>query len=140
MQRRDERHIQPTQKFEDVCARSTSKNSIFVLQAHQIDIAEIQKVGGLAVGSQIVLGQLEPHSGGIAVALFSIVHGESQQLGRAVFRVNGVAQVRRERRNSALSREIVADDCDSIGKCRALRCGYRRGRRSFQVERFDFNQ
>jgi hypothetical protein len=123
-----------------VCSRSTSKNSIFVLQAHQIDIAEIQKVGGLAVGSQIVLGQLEPHSGGIAIALLSIVHGESQQLGRAVFRVNGVAQVCREGRNSALSREIVPDHCDSIGKSWTLRYGYRRGRRGFQVERFLFNQ
>jgi len=53
---------------------------------------EIQKVGGLAVGSQIVLRQLEPHSGGIAIALFSVVHRESQLLGRAVFRANGVAR------------------------------------------------
>ena len=112
MQRRDERHVQPAQEFEDVCACSAAKDSIFVLKTNQIDIAEIQKVGGLPVGGEIVLGQFEAYSGRIAVALFRIVHWKSQQLGRAVFRVDGVAQIGRERRNSTLSRKIVADDCD----------------------------
>jgi hypothetical protein len=34
-----------------VSAGSSSKDSVFVLQANQMDTAEIQKVGGLPVGS-----------------------------------------------------------------------------------------
>jgi hypothetical protein len=36
-----------------------SEDSIFMLQAHQIDIARIQKVGGRSVGRDIALADLE---------------------------------------------------------------------------------
>ena len=62
---------------------------------------------------------------GYAVTLFGVVHRQRQQLGRAVFGVNGVAQICRERRDPAVPRQIVPDDCDSIGKR-----GMRRDRRS----------
>ena len=36
-------------------AGASAKDPIFVLQTDQIDIAEIQKVGGVRVGIQIIL-------------------------------------------------------------------------------------
>ena len=79
VQRRYEWHSQPPQQLQNVRARPSSKDSVFMLQADQIDIAEIQKVRGLPVGSQIIFGQLESHSRGIVVALFGIVNRKRQQ-------------------------------------------------------------
>ena len=139
VQRGDKRHVQPAQEFQNMRARTAAKDSIFMLQANQIDIAEIQEVGGLAVGRQIILGQFEAYPSRITVALFGIVHRKSQQLRRAVFRMNGVAQIGCECRNSTMSWKIVANDGDAVWKSGALRSGYRRGRRCFQADRFHFN-
>ena len=64
-----------------------------------IDVAEIQKVGGLPVRGQVALRQLKPYPLGIVMSLFRIVDGQCQPFRRAVFRANGVAQVRGERRD-----------------------------------------
>src|SRR5271157_1713242 len=45
-----ERHFEAPKQFEDMSASASAKDAIFVLQADQIDIAEIQKVGGVPVG------------------------------------------------------------------------------------------
>src|SRR6267378_2705429 len=102
-----------------------------MLETNQVDITEIQKLGGLTIRSQIVLGQLEAYPGRIGVALFGIVHRKSQQLRRTIFRVNGVAQIGCECGDSAVSWKIVANDRDSSGKSGALRRGYRCDRRCF---------
>ncbi len=52
-----------------------SKNSILVLQTHQIDIAGIKKVGGRLIGNEIALGYLEVHTGGIAISGLRIIDG-----------------------------------------------------------------
>jgi hypothetical protein len=62
-----------------------------MLQTDQINIAEIQKVGRLPVGSKIVFGELETHSGRICVTFRGIVHRQSQQLDCAILCVDGVA-------------------------------------------------
>src|SRR5579863_594570 len=43
----DERHAETAEKGQNVTARRATKNSILMLQAHQIEIAEIQELGGL---------------------------------------------------------------------------------------------
>src|SRR5271157_4820934 len=97
-------------------ASASAKDAIFVLQADQIDIAEIQKVGGVPVGIEIILRQGEPDSGGVGITLIGIVNGECQELNRAKFRMNRVTQVCCERRNSTTSGKIIPHDCDSIGQ------------------------
>src|SRR5450432_2798542 len=42
-----EGHAQVPEKLQDMRARRATKDSIFVLQANQINVAEIQEVGGL---------------------------------------------------------------------------------------------
>ena len=74
--RGDEWHLQASQQLKDMCAGGATEDSLLVLEADQIDIAEIQKVRGLAVGSQVLFGQLEPHPDGIVVAIVGVVHQE----------------------------------------------------------------
>ncbi len=140
VQRRDERYAQVPQQLQDMPAGNAAKDSIFVLEADQIDVAEIEKVRGLPVGSLTVLGQLEPHPDRIVVTLLRIVNRERQQLRRTVFRVYGVAQVGCKRRDSTTPRKIIPHDCDSIGerwaRWRWCRCGWL----FFQFERLHFDQ
>src|SRR5580692_7624750 len=140
VQGRSERHPQSSQKFQNMPAGEATKDSIFVLQANQIDVAEVQEVRGLPVGSQIIFRQLESHSRGIRITLFGVVDRKGQQLCRAIFCVYCVAQIRRERRNPASPRKIIPHDRDSIGKCRVRRKRFRRYGSIFQHERLDFDQ
>jgi hypothetical protein len=39
-------HLEAPEKSQNVTARRTTKNSIFVLQAYQIEIREVQEVSG----------------------------------------------------------------------------------------------
>ena len=73
MQGCDDRHLKAAQEFQDVRARWSAENSIFVLHANQINVAEIEEIRGLAVRSQLILGKLEANPGGVAVAFFRIV-------------------------------------------------------------------
>ena len=63
MQRGDDRHVQAAQELQNMRAGRSAKNSVFVLQANQIDVAEIQEVRSLAVRRQLILRKLESYSG-----------------------------------------------------------------------------
>ncbi len=87
-----------------------------MLQANQIDVAEIQELGGLTIGSQVVLGEFKANARGIIVAFFGIVDGQGKQFGGSVFRVNCVAEVGGERGDPTFTGQIISDDSDSGGK------------------------
>ena len=63
MQRRDHRHLKAAQELQDVRASRSAENSIFVLQANQIDVAEIQEIRSLAVRRQLILRKARIVSG-----------------------------------------------------------------------------
>src|SRR5208282_1594699 len=108
----NDRHLKAAQEFQDVSARWSAENSIFVLHANQINIAKIEEIRGLAIRSQFILGKLEANPRGIAVTFFRIVDGQGQQLRIFVFRVDRVTQIRRKRSDAAAPRKVVADDGD----------------------------
>ncbi len=115
----DDRHMKAAQKLEDVRAGRSAENSVFVLQAYQINVAEIQEIRGLAIRNQLILGKLEAHAGGIGVTLWRIVHRQRQQFRGAIFSVNRVAQIRCKRGDSTPPRKIVPDDGDPAWQQRA---------------------
>jgi hypothetical protein len=78
MKRRYDRYLEAPQQFEDVGAGPPAENSVFVLQADQVNVAEIQEVRSLPIRTQVVLGKLEPDSRRILVSLLGIVHWQCQ--------------------------------------------------------------
>src|SRR5579863_6654041 len=94
-------------------ARRTAKNSIFVLHANQINIAEIQEIGCLTIRSQFILGKLEPDAGGIRIAFWRVVYRQGQQFRSIVFGVKCVAQIRGEGGDTTFAGEVISDDRDS---------------------------
>jgi hypothetical protein len=99
-------------------AGAASKDSVLVLKANQVDITEIEKVRGLPVRGQVVLGQFESHPYGVVVTFFSIVNRKCEQLSRSVFCVKGIAQVGCKRGDPTTSRKIISHYCDPVGECR----------------------
>jgi hypothetical protein len=61
MQSCDYRHLKVLQQLRDVAPGFASEDSIFMLQAHQIDIAYIQKLGGSSVGRDVAFSDFESH-------------------------------------------------------------------------------
>src|ERR1700687_6337979 len=104
------RHLQAAQQLQNMPAGRAAEDSIFVLQAHDIDIAEIQKVGGSRVGIQVVFSQLESYLRGIAVSCFGIVDWQGQQIDSAIFRTESGAQVGCERSDATLPRKIIPNN------------------------------
>ena len=72
-------------------ARRASEDSILVLQAHQIEVREIQKVGGLLVGRQIVLRKRQPHTLRVGIPGLHVIDRD-RRLGRATLSGDRVAQ------------------------------------------------
>ncbi len=55
------RHFEELQQLNDVASGFASVDSIFMLQAHQIDIARVQMVCGRSVGRYIAFADFELH-------------------------------------------------------------------------------
>src|SRR5579863_842524 len=100
-------------------ARRTAENSIFVLHANQINIAEIQEIGCLAIRSQFILGKFESDAGRVRVAFRRVVYRQGQQFRSFVFGVKRVAQIRGEGSDTTFARKVIPDDRDSAWKNRS---------------------
>src|ERR1700757_4605334 len=67
------RHFQTAQQMQDMASGWTSEDSILVLQAHHIDVVEVQEFGGFLVRLHVVLCQRPSHSIGIVVSFLIVV-------------------------------------------------------------------
>src|SRR5258707_7518068 len=112
MQRRNHGQPETPQEFQDVAACRAAENSVLMLQTNQVDVAKIQEVRRLSIGSKAILGKLEAHAGGVTVAFGRIVDRQCQKLGSPVFRVDRVAEVCREGRDATFARKIIPNHGD----------------------------
>src|SRR5579863_1306533 len=116
MQRCHHGHLQATEQMQNVASGRASEDSILVLQAHHVDIVEVQKVSSFLIGLHVVLGERPSHAWGIVVSFFGVVDRKRQQSSRAVLRGNGAAQVGRESGDATVPGKIVPDHRDAAGQ------------------------
>ena len=116
MQRGYEGHLQFAEKRQDVAARATAVDAVFMLQANKVVAVEVEKVGSTLVGVALFLLQFQAHLIGVIVLRMRIVHGDSKQTFLPVLSRKGSAEVGGKRRNSALAGEIVPHECDARGQ------------------------
>ena len=83
VQGRDDGHAQFTKQGQDVTAGPSAKDAVFVLQADEVHVVDIQEVGGTAVGVNILLRQFKANPGRIGVAGLDVVDGQGNT-GRAL--------------------------------------------------------
>jgi small ligand-binding sensory domain FIST len=67
MKRCNHWHCELLQQLQDIAAGISPKDSILVLQTHQIDIARIDKASGCLIGQEVILEYLKAHPRGIDV-------------------------------------------------------------------------
>src|SRR5260370_36793658 len=99
--------------MQNVASGCTAKDSILVLQAHHVDLVEVQEFSRFFVRRQVILGERPPHPCGIVISFFGVVYRQCQQSSGAILRRYGLAQVRGECSDATLSRKIISDHRDS---------------------------
>ena len=119
VQRGHHRHFQAAQQMQNVASGRTAEDSILVLQAHHVDIVEVQEFSRILIGLHIVLGERPSHSLGIVISLFSVVYWQRQQSSGSVLGGYGRTEVGGERSNSTLPRKIISDHRDSARQRRS---------------------
>jgi hypothetical protein len=73
MQRGDHRHVKAAQQGKDVRTGRSPEYSILMLQANQINVAEIQEIRSLSVRGKFILRELEAYARGVKVTFRRIV-------------------------------------------------------------------
>jgi hypothetical protein len=91
MQSCDYRHFEVLQQLRDVVSGLASEDSKFMLQAHQIDVARIQELGGRPVGRDIVFADLESHPLRVGVGCVLVVDSYHRQLGGSILGSDRIA-------------------------------------------------
>ncbi|QDV06244.1 hypothetical protein Poly30_17510 [Planctomycetes bacterium Poly30] len=112
VQRRDDGHAQLTQKRDQVGARTAPEDPVLVLDADHVDGVDVQEVGGAAIGSELALLDLEAHRVRVVVPLSHVVHRQDEAIDVREVLSYRLAEVRRERGDSALARQVIADHRD----------------------------
>ena len=109
VQRGHHGHLQVAQQMQDMTSRRPAENPILVLQAHHVDIVEVQELRRVPIRCQVILRQRPAHARGIVIPFGCVVHRKRQQSRRTVLSGDRSAQVRRKRRDPTLPRKIVPD-------------------------------
>ena len=78
MQRGDDRHSQFAQERQNVAAGRSAENAELVLQADNVDIADVQEIGGAQIGGQVLLLNLEANHFRIIVAAWNVIDGDRE--------------------------------------------------------------
>ena len=86
MQGGDHRHSEISQQRQQMAAARASKDSEFVLQAEDIDVNQIQKIGRPPVCGDILFRNFETHFGRIVVSLRAIGHRDNRTVQARVLR------------------------------------------------------
>ena len=89
-----------------------SENAELVLQAYDVDVADIEEVGGAQVGRQVLLLNLKANHLGVFVATRNIVDRHCEALALGMGAGDGGQQVGGEGSDAAFARQVVADESD----------------------------
>ena len=114
VQRRHDRHAQLAQQREDVGAGLAAEDSVLVLHGQHVDVIDVQEVGGAPIRAEVALGDLEPDARRIAVPSAGIVHRQHERVDVRQRCRQRIGEVRRERGDAALARQVIAEDGESF--------------------------
>src|SRR5450755_2740433 len=109
MQGSDYGHSQFAQERQYVTAGGSAEYAEFVLQAHNVNVADVQEVRGTQVRRQVLLLNLEANHFRIFVATRDVVDGHSEALGEGIRAGNRGKQVSCKGSDAALARQVVGD-------------------------------
>ena len=91
-----------------------AEDPVLVLDRQHIGLIDVQVIRGSLVRAKVTLGNLEPDARGIRVPTAGIVHRQHERVDIRRRGRQGISEVRRERGDSALARQVVAEDGESF--------------------------
>jgi len=109
VQRGHDGHPQFAQQRQQMTAGRPAVDPELVLHAHQVRVADVQKLRRALVGGQVLLLDLKANDAGILVAARDVVDRHRKTLGLRMLRRHGGKHVGGERRDAAFARQIVAE-------------------------------
>ncbi len=114
VERGDDWRPQIAHQPEDVAAGGTAEDAVFVLEADDVGIGEIEEVGRSQVRVDLLLLDLEPHLRRVVVTLGQIVDRDDETIGPRILGGDRRTQIIREGRDAAFSWQIIADERDLL--------------------------
>jgi hypothetical protein len=109
---RHHRHAQLPQKRQNVGPRASSIDSVLMLEADDVYVADVQEVRCAQIGREVMLFHLESNDVWIRISFGGVVHGDDETLTLRVRRGHRLMQVGSVIRNAAFSRQMIADEGD----------------------------
>ena len=110
MQRRDDRHFETRQEFDDVAAGLTAENPIFMLQGDNIEPCAVQEFGRLDILADGFFVNLKTHSRRIVVGAIRVRHGDDKGLKLWPRRRNRMMKIVSKRSDPASTRKMIPDE------------------------------
>src|SRR5208282_948845 len=104
--------------MQNMASGVATEDSILVLQAHHVNVVEVQEFSRLLIRPDVVLGERPSHPCGVVISLFGVIDRQGQQSSGSVLSGYRRAQVGGKRGNSTLSRKIISDHRDPTGQRR----------------------
>ena len=95
-----------------MAARGPAENAELVLQADDVDIADVEEIRGAQIGGQVLLLNLEANHFRIFVAALNVIDRHREALALGMRACDGGKQVGGEGGDAALARQVVADKGD----------------------------
>lgn len=94
--------------------RPPAEDAVFVLQAHEVNVIDIQEISSAAIRLNIFFNEFKPHPGGISVTGLEVVdrHGDARRF--AIFGGDSFAEVGGKGGNAALARQIVTNEGQTV--------------------------
>ena len=97
-----------------MAARAPAENAVFMLQADEVHVVDIQEVGGAAIGIDILLREFKPNAGRIGVTGLDVIDRQGDAGCLMILGGDGLAQIGGERGDAALARQVVADERNAV--------------------------
>jgi hypothetical protein len=114
VERRDDRHPEIAQELEHVPARLGAEDSVLVLDGNDVDGLDVEKIGSPSVRGDVTFGDLETDARWVRVLCADVVHREDEAVELRHLAFDGVAEIRGERCDPAMSRQVIAEHRDGV--------------------------
>ena len=117
MQGGDDRHFQLAQHGQDVTADRAAEYAELMLQAHDIHIADVEKIRSPQVRRQILFFDFEANYFRIVVPVLYVVDRNAEALALRIRALYGRQQIGGEGGDAALARQMVAYERNLADLC-----------------------
>ena len=114
MKRRDDRHLEARQQFDNVATRHPAEDPVLMLQRDEIKPGSIEKFRGLQVVIDHVVAKLNPYGAWVVIGPAGVIHGNDAGIQVRPRLRDGSMEIVGEGRDPAAAGQMIADERDTL--------------------------